>query len=82
MAQMKVFVSHSSTDNSFCQALVHALRDAGADVWFDQENLGPVRLLDAIMAELDDRPVFIVVLSPAAFASEWVRQECKWAWQL
>ncbi len=27
-------------------------------------------------------PVFLLVLSKAAFASDWVRQECKWAFNL
>jgi CheY-like chemotaxis protein len=35
-----------------------------------------------IMHELRSRPIFIVILSPAAFASSWVTQECQWAWNL
>ncbi len=37
--QLRVFVSHSHQDNAFCQQIVQALRDAGADVWYDEHNL-------------------------------------------
>lgn len=52
MSQMRIFVSHSSADNAFCEALVKALRDADADVWYDQHNLGATSLLDVITREL------------------------------
>jgi tetratricopeptide (TPR) repeat protein len=76
---MRIFVSHSSDDTAFCEALVTALRDAGADVWYDQHNLADGELLEVIPRELRSRPNFIVVLSKAAFASPYVRDECKWA---
>src|SRR5258706_4306393 len=82
MGRMRIFVSHSSQDNAFCDALVHGLRDAEANVWYDQQNLGVGQLLDVITKELRDRKVFIVILSKTAFASQWVRQECKWAFNL
>ena len=82
MGQMRIFVSHSSQDNAFCDALVHGLRGAGANVWYDQQNLGVGQLLDVITKELRERKVFIVILSKAAFASQWVRQECKWVFNL
>ena len=34
------------------------------------------------MQELVQRPVFIVILSKAAFASQWVMDECDWAYDL
>jgi predicted esterase len=34
--QMRIFVSHSHKDHEFCRALVNALREAGADVWYDE----------------------------------------------
>lgn len=80
--QMRVFVSHSSADNAFCHALVRALRAAGADVWYDEHNLGAGVLRDEIMKELATRPVFVVVISKAAFASRWVRDECEWAYNI
>jgi Flp pilus assembly protein TadD len=79
MAQMRIFVSHSHEDDTFCRALVEGLRQAGADVWYDEHNLGSGQLLDTIEVELRERPVFVLVLSPAALASPWVRDETKWA---
>jgi hypothetical protein len=82
MAQMKVFVSHSSTDKATCDAYVTALRRAGADVWYDEHNLGAGQLMDEIQRELHARPVFVVLLSQPALASKWVQRECKWAYTL
>lgn len=82
MSQMRIFVSHCSQDKTFTDALVHALKNAGADVWYDEHNLGAGELLDTLLRELDERTIFIVVLSQAALASEWVLDECKWAFSL
>lgn len=82
MAQMRIFLSHSSTDRDFADALAKALRDVGADVWYDESHLGTGQLLDEISAQLPDRPTFLVILSKAAFASKWVKHECKWAFNL
>lgn len=82
MGQMRIFVSHSHEDKAFCDALVRALRGAGADVWYDEHNLGAGQLMDEITRELQERPIFIVILSPAALSSEWVKQECRWVYVL
>jgi tetratricopeptide (TPR) repeat protein len=82
MTQMKVFVSHSHSNNAFCAALVHGLKAAGADVWYDEEQLHAGQLGPVIERELRERPVFLVVLSPAALRSRWVEDETRWAYQL
>ncbi len=82
MAQLRIFLSHSSADRDFADALARALRGAGADVWYDETHLGTGQLLDEISAQLPTRPVFLLVVSKAAFGSDWVRQECKWAFNL
>lgn len=81
MSEMRVFISYSHTDKNFCDVVVKALRGAGADVWYD-ESMGAAHLLDVVQHELLTRPVFIVILSKAAFASKWVTQECQWAFSL
>lgn len=80
--QMKIFVSHSHKDAAACHALVDALRGAGADVWYDEHNMGSGKLMEAVERELRARPVFVVIFSPAALASEWVREESSWAYKL
>jgi Flp pilus assembly protein TadD len=82
MAQMRIFVSHSHEDDTFCGGIVAALRDAGADVWYDEHNLGSGQLVDTIERELTARPVMVAILSPSALTSPWVRDECKWAYTL
>ncbi|MGZ3665076.1 MAG: toll/interleukin-1 receptor domain-containing protein [Ktedonobacterales bacterium] len=73
--QVSVFVSHAHEDSTWCSAFVGGLHQAGADVWYDEHNLGYGRLMDEIERELKQRRVFLVVLSPAAVASPWVRRE-------
>jgi hypothetical protein len=70
-----IFVSHSHEDSAWCQAFVGALRQAGADVWYDEHDLGYGRLMDQIERELRARRTFLVVLSPSAVASPWVKRE-------
>lgn len=82
MDPLQVFISHSHSDNEFCVALVKGLRDSGANVWYDEQNLGAGHLLNVIQNELLNRRVFIVILSKAAFASTWVLQECQWAFNI
>jgi hypothetical protein len=80
--QMKIFVSHSSADKAVCGQLITALCGAGANVWYDEHNLGAGVLRQEIMKELAARPIVLVMLSKAAFASEWVRDECERAYNL
>jgi hypothetical protein len=82
MAQVAIFVSHSHEDGAFCRALVSALREAGADVWYDEHNLGAGDLMNVIQQELGRRPIFVVILSKHAFTSRWVQRETTWAYEL
>ena len=82
MATMQVFVSHSHEDDAFCRAVVAGLSSAGADVWYDEHNLGSGQLMEVIQRELGRRPIVILILSKAAFASRWVRREIGWAYEL
>ena len=79
---LSIFVSHSHEDDAFARDLVAGLRGAGADVWYDEHNLGSGQLGPVIERELRARPLFLLVLSPAALASRWVEDECRWAYGL
>jgi glycogen debranching enzyme len=79
MSQLRLFVSHSQFDNVFCRGLVQALEDADAEVWYDHQNMGPGELDFVIAREIASRPVFVVVLSPSALQSHWVKKECRLA---
>jgi hypothetical protein len=71
----RIFVSHSHHDVAFCRAFVQGLRAHQLDVWYDEHNLGSGVLREAIEREMSTRDSFIVILSPAALQSQWVRRE-------
>ena len=35
----RLFLSHSTRDNAWCRVLLAALKDAGYDVWYDEQGL-------------------------------------------
>ena len=83
----RIFVSHSHKDNDFGFKLVQDLRRLiGNDtsVWYDAQGglHGGDTWWDKIKEELKARPVFIVILSPDALASSWVKDEIRIAWKL
>lgn len=82
MTALNIFVSHNYQDNELCVQIVRALREAGADVWYDEDQLGSGLLMEVIQRELGRRTVVIVILSKAAFASKWVHREAQWAYEL
>jgi tetratricopeptide (TPR) repeat protein len=76
MAQVAgIYVSHAHEDHGWCRTFVEALRLGGANVWYDEHNLGYGALDEEIERELGDRPIFIVILSPASVRKPWVRRE-------
>lgn len=76
MGTLRVFVSHCQEDQALCEALVAALGAAGVDVWHDARGAGMETPREVMLRELSTRPVFIVLMSPAACASAWVRATC------
>jgi molecular chaperone DnaK len=77
-----IFVSHTHADSGYCREFVSELRQAGADVWFDEDDMSDGMLLDIVQQELSARPVFMVILSPAALnRSRWVKLEVTMAFQ-
>lgn len=75
LKEQRIFVSHSHEDADWCRKFVDQLRKAGAEVWYDEHNLGYGKLMPKIEHELQASQVFLVVLSPAAVVSPWVRRE-------
>lgn len=81
----RVFISHSHKNDEFGLKLLQDLRRALGEVqavWYDSS--GGLDGGDAwwakIVAEISRRPVFLVILSPDAIASKWVRDELFMAW--
>jgi hypothetical protein len=77
---LRVFISHSSADNAFGLDLERRLKDALAHpnaVFYDSDGglIGGDEWLKWLQHEITARNVFVLLLSPQAFASPWVDQE-------
>lgn len=76
MLSSGIFISHSSKDKAFCEVLVQALSDAGFDAWAHEHDSDTREAIPELVgAQFDRRPIFMILLSPAALASRWVQRE-------
>ena len=72
----EVFVSHSHNDQAFVEWLVGVLRRHRIPVWYSETDIqGAQQWHDEIGRALERCDWFIVVLSPDAVDSMWVRRE-------
>ncbi|HEX9037701.1 MAG TPA: toll/interleukin-1 receptor domain-containing protein [Ktedonobacterales bacterium] len=81
-APLGLFVSHSGVDNAFCDRMVSHLMDArpSLNIFYDNTSLlGGDNWVKRIPREVLGHPVFVVVLSPSAVESSWVREETQLA---
>jgi hypothetical protein len=72
-----VFVSHhhSPEEDAFTARLVADLEAAGADVWVDYQGISSGSFIEKINDGLSNRQWLILVMTPAALGSPWVRDE-------
>lgn len=77
--QHSVFICYQHEDATFCHTVAKALRDSGFDVWYDNENAEWGQLPPTIEHEIEQRAIFVVLLSPKALQSRWVEDQCRWA---
>ena len=76
MPPNEIFISHASQDQPFTNSLVDVLRNHGLPVWYAPTNIiGAQQWHDAIGAALQRCDWFVVVLSPHAAQSMWVKRE-------
>src|SRR5689334_1168270 len=75
--QVRIFVSHhhSPEEDALTGRLVADLEAAGADVWVDTAGISAGSFVAKISEGLAGRQWVVVVMTPAALASEWVRAE-------
>lgn len=76
----RIFLSHSHEDKAAARPLADELRQHGADVWIDEEELVlgdslATRIETAIQAS----DLFLVLVSPASERSPWLRRELDFA---
>ena len=76
MPSPRLFVSHSHNDTTWCNEFVTALKNLGFDVWYDRDGLFVgSQWVKRLEQEIQGREVFIIVLTPDAWASQWVQSE-------
>jgi hypothetical protein len=75
----RVFLSYANEDRPAARQLADGLRGQSLDVWTD-ERLAPGANWAAEMAEaLGHSDVMVVLLTPKAVESEWVRRDIEYA---
>jgi hypothetical protein len=75
----RVFVSHAASDHDWARQLVEQLTAAGLQVWDHSTDLLPgADFSREVSKALDRADIFVVLISPAAVKSEWVRREIQY----
>lgn len=77
-----VFISYrqQEPDKQFAHRLAYDLQAAGHPIWIDVEGIEPGSNWNTeIQQALDDCYAYVVILSPEALASQWVRSELLYA---
>ncbi|MFN8411196.1 MAG: SUMF1/EgtB/PvdO family nonheme iron enzyme [Anaerolineales bacterium] len=70
-----IFISYSHKDTEYAHRLAENLQSMGFNVWIDARlDYGSQWPLE-IQKQLDSCDAFIVIMTPRAFASEWVQSE-------
>jgi hypothetical protein len=78
-AHTQVFISHSTKNADFVDKLVERLRYHYITMWYAPRNMPGGYFKENIRQALNNCDWFLVVLSPEALASDWVRQETEQA---
>jgi len=77
----KVFISHSTDDSNFVKnEIIFPLNSSGIETWYSQENIKTASDWEnSIQQGLESSEWFLVVLTPRALDSRWVKAEVSWA---
>jgi hypothetical protein len=76
----KAFVSHSSKDIPIVDKIVADLESNGVSVWYDKfEIRAGDDIVDKVNEGLKDSEYFLLILSPNALSSSWVKEETSFA---
>lgn len=74
-APLKIFLSHSVKDKSLADRLAEDLRAAGAEVWYDSDE---INVGDSILEKIEQgakSDFMVLILSPESVISWMVKQE-------
>jgi parallel beta-helix repeat protein len=73
---LTAFMSHAHADNALTDPYADALNRLGVPLYYDRANPQTGHFLgDALQEELERRKTLVVMVTPAALASFWVRLE-------
>ncbi len=73
---MQVFISHAAEDKEFARKIAADLRANGVDIWIAPDSiLAGEDWVSAINRGLSTSTCIVIVLTPSAIASRWVRTE-------
>lgn len=82
MLPQEIFLSHSSGDKATADRVAGVLRAHGLPVWYSSTNiLGAQQWHDEIGAALRRCDWFVLLMSPEAVQSVWVKRELLYALQ-
>jgi hypothetical protein len=78
-----IFISYSSFDSATAQELASYVKSCGFPVFIDYQSLeAGSEFMEAIGREIEKSDVVLLLLSPHATESKWVRWEIGWALRL
>ena len=77
---MKVFLSHARKDGALANELAERLAKGGFKVWNPEEEIASGdNWAKKIGKALDDSDLMVILLTPKAMESDWLRQEIEFA---
>ena len=77
---LEAFLSHAHENKRFARDLTAHLRGHGVPVWYSETNiLGAQQWHDEIGVALERCDWFVLILSPEAVESKWVKRELLYA---
>jgi signal recognition particle subunit SEC65 len=77
---MQVFISHSNKDTLIARQLAHRLSEAGLKVWIPEDKILPGdNWAKKIGQALEESDLMVVLVTPQAFESEWLKEEIQYA---
>lgn len=78
--ERRAFISYSHLDRVWCSSFAESLRSHQYNVFQDQGNIASgVDWVRAIEEAIENSQYFIIILTPDAWASEWVQRELSMA---